>query len=620
MKINGETWNVSRVVNTLRSLRKDSRKYFKAVIRLLRDAYLLGKARFVWILLTYGVGVGLLGASLGVLFKYVRLLETDATVSYLGYSFHVRDGFTLAFVSVSVMVLLVSSAAVLLYGRLKTRDVVVDFHLIALSRVAEKYGWNPPDEIAWLNDASLRSNVKSLYTGDPMKTGLTLRRLFEGYQHFFIALGGIAALLWIDVAATLYLVLIIGISLVFYFKINKRASGSTRKYENAQGESARRARALLENISSWPNPSLKSEVLRGVTHNGFLKDNTTVLFDRLATRSMTEFFSYVLTAVALGFLVLTLGYSAMEGKRSWATIVGYIITLKMVMDSLKTLFKMFTEVTRLYPGLSRLYEFNYRRPSRREVEKVSELKPALSEDALVFSNGKHITLKTGDIIGIAAPVSLSRYSVTFFEKLLYGGKRKGKKKRGGLRDFISIAAPLNPPLVPVKLREMLGITPGVDAEELKKAVGVRAGKIDEVFPLDPEGIVTSEDLKKLTKDSIRRLSLVSCLLSGRPILLVHSSLLSEDWFKENSDLLKTRIIAVCYNGMPDRQISVKMSVKGYLVAAADGNIVAWGTFSMLKKNLSNVKRVLKDHAQAVISRSDKQFVLAGTDEDEDDDM
>ena len=83
-----------------------------------------------------------------------------------------------------------------------------------------------------------------------------------------------------------------------------------------------------------------------------------LLFDRFATRSMTEFLSYVLTAAALGFLVLTLGYAAIEGKKSWASVVGYIVVLQMVMKAFKTLSKVITEVTRIYPSLSRLYEFN----------------------------------------------------------------------------------------------------------------------------------------------------------------------------------------------------------------------------------------------------------------------
>ena len=102
------------------------------------------------------------------------------------------------------------------------------YNLTALARVAEKFGWNPPDDIAWLNDSTLRSNIKTLYTSDSQRSAMTLRRLSEGYQHFLTAFGGLAVLLWLDAAATFYLILIILLSLIFFYKINKRASKATQ--------------------------------------------------------------------------------------------------------------------------------------------------------------------------------------------------------------------------------------------------------------------------------------------------------------------------------------------------------------------------------------------------------
>jgi ABC-type multidrug transport system fused ATPase/permease subunit len=609
----------SRIISTIKKLRKDFKKYLKAVLMLIYDAYQLDKKRFIAVIVTSGAGISMLGFSLGVLLKYVKHLESNSPLKYLWYHFYPRDGFVLAFISVTFMVLLVLSAGLLLYSRLKTRDILVDFNLTTLARVAEKFGWDPPDDIAWLNDSLLKSNIRTLYTSDSQRSAMALRRLSEGYQHFLTAFGGLAVLLWLDAAATFYLILIILLSLIFFYKINKRASRATRDYENLSGDSNRRARALLDNIGSWPNPEFNPAALRSITHESYLKDNNILLFDRFATRSMTEFLSYVLMAAALGLLVLTLGYAAMEGKNSWASVVGYIVVLQMVLKAFKTLSKIITEVTRIYPSISRLYEFNKKTNTSPSKEKINELNLILSDDALSDKNEKTIRLLPGDIIGLSAPVSLSRYSIKFFEKILTGSKRKRKKSIAGLIHSISISVPLKPPLVPITIRELLGIPAETGAPELRSAAGSLVRNIEKVFLLDPETVISKNELGKLSKDSLNRFSLISCSISHKSILLVHSSLISEDWLRENKTMLKNHILVICFNGLPDKQISQQAIIKTYIAAAADGTIVASGSFSMMKKRNAAVKKIIEDHAQDMIQKSEKMVVLTDIEDEDDDD-
>ena len=614
--------NIPRIINKSKSVRKDFKKYLKAVSTLITDAYYLDRRRFIAVLVTSGAGIAMLGFSLGVLLKYVKHLESNSPMKYFGYSFYPRDGFFLAFISVSSMLLLIISAGLILFSRLKTRDILVDYNLAALSRVAEKFGWNPPDDIAWLSDSALKSDVKILYGSDSNRSGMTLRRISEGYQHFLTSFGGLGILLWLDAAATFYLILIILLSLTFFVKINKRASKATRDYENLSGDSARRSRALLTNIASWPNPNLNPAILKSITHESNLKNNHKLLFDRFATKSLTEFLSYVLTAAALGFLLITLGYSAIEGKKSWAAVVGYIIVLQTVMKSFKTLSKIVTEITRVYPGLSRSYEFNKKSATLPPKEKIHELNLILSDDALSGNNQKNITLKYGDIIGLSAPVTLSRYSVKFFEKILKGGKRKDrdkrkeKKKITDLIHSISIAVPIRSPRVPITIRELLGIPADIGAAELRIAAGSLAKKIEKVFPLDPDTLLSEHDIEKLSSDSLKQFSLISCSVSDKPILLVHNSLITEKWLKENETTLKHRILVICFNGLPDSHQTV---IKTYIASAADGNIIASGSFNFLKKRSSAIKKIIDDRAQQLLINSKKVLAEDSDMEDDDDD-
>ncbi len=619
MKVNITPINLNRIIKTYKSARKNLKNFLKAVLTMLGIAYRLNRKRFVMVLASSAGGVSFLGLSLGLLLKYVKHLESNTPVKYLGYSFEARDGFVLVFISLSVMVLLISSAGMLLWGKLKTKEIALDFSLSNLTGVAERFGWDPPDDIAWLNDRLLRTNIRTLYMQDSNKSANALRRIFEGFQQFLTVIGGIAMLLWLDAAATFFLLIIISISLIFYSKITTRATSSTRGYENTSGELARKSRALLDNVSTWPNPSYDPAVLRDLIHGGPIKDANNLYFDKFVTRSMSEFFSYVLTAVALSFLVVTLGYAAIEGKRSWAAIVGFILILRTVMQTLKTIFKIITEVYRVYPGISRLYEFHKNSNIPRSKEMLDKLNLVISNNSLHEKSEKQIVVQQGDIIGISAPVSLSRYSIKYFEKVLAGGKRKRKKGRADFISSISIAVPLSPPLAPVSLRNVLGIPPEMRAADLRNAAGTRAAKIEKTFLLDPDRLISAKDIKNLSPDSLNWLSLISCVISDKPILLIHSSLISEDWLREKKSILKNRILVVCFNDLPEAQISLKTDVKTYIVAAADGDIVAAGSFGMLKKRKADVKKTLREHDLMLISKSEKIIAIDDLDDDDEED-
>jgi len=607
---------ISGVGDKFNSFRKEFKQYYKAVFKLVSDAYKLDKKRFMAVILTSGGGVSLLGFSLGILLKYVKKLEKNEAIIFFKHEYAVRDGFVLAVVSISVLIFILLSAGMLLYSRLKVRDILVDYHLKALPIVASKFGWEPPSEVAWINDATLKANIKTLYMGDPKKSANALRRLFEGTQHFFISIGGIFALFYIDTVASVYLIIIILFSIIFFNKINQRAAQSTRSYEKMSVGTSRRSLALLNNVSSWPNPHYNPAILRDVTHQGLLLDTSKVYFDRFVTRSMTEFVSYALTGIALSFLMFTLGHAAIKGEKSWAEIVGYIVVLRMVMQALKTLFKIFTEVARIYPGLNRLYRFDKSKyPVQSEV-KTDKLNIVLSNDAISEKNEKSINIRKGEVIALSAPISFSRFSVLFFEKVLSG--RKFKKNKRGLLGSISIAVPLSPPMVPVTLREMLGLQADVGADDLRKALGIYARKIEKIFPLEPDIPISAECMEKVSIDFLRRLSLVSCIISDRPIILVESSLLTDKWLMENKTTLEKRIIIACFKGLPDEIMSKEVFIKSYIVTAADGAIVFSGSYDMLKKRRDSIEKVLKDHEERVIATSKSGIVLNESDEDDDD--
>jgi hypothetical protein len=360
--------------------------------------------------------------------------------------------------------------------------------------------------------------------------------------------------------------------------------------------------------------------MRGITHEGLIKKSATLLFDRFATRSLSEFLGFALLGVALSFLLMTLGYSALMDETSWAAVVGYIVMLNMVLKAFKSLFKLITEVTRMYPPISRLYEFN-KKESLSPVSAIDELILDIPSSALTDKKESKFVLKKGEMAGISAPVSLTRYSIKFFDKLLTVRKKKKKKKKMvkvNLLHSAAIAVPISAIPVPVSLKDLMGLTDETGPDELKQAAGSMAGKIGKIFQLSPDTVIEQKDLNRLPEEALRYFSLMSSLVSDRSIIMAQSSLITEEWLAEFKDILKERIFIVCYQGLPEKPVSSKSAFKIFLAASADCTIAAAGTFSFINKRRKAINAMLKEREELLIAGSEKLIVLSGDDEDEDD--
>jgi len=224
--------------------------------------------------------------------------------------------------------------------------------------------------------------------------------------------------------------------------------------------------------------------------------------------------------------------------------------------------------------------------------------------------------------GISAPVSLTRYSIKFFDNLLRLPEKKKKNKKRivfSLLDSTAIAAPISAIPVPVPLRHLLGLADNAGADELKKAAGTMAGKIEKVFPLHPDTVIDQKVLGRLPENALKYFSLMSCLVSARPVIMAYNSLITEEWLAEFKEILNERILIVCYQGLPEKPVSGKTSFKIFIAAAADCTITAAGSFSFINKKRSVINDLLNEKEKLLISSSEKLIAVTGQDEDEDDD-
>jgi hypothetical protein len=63
---------INPALNTYRSLKKEFKKYLKAVLMLVSDAYNLNKKRFIVILVISAAGLGLMGGCTGYAFTLCK--------------------------------------------------------------------------------------------------------------------------------------------------------------------------------------------------------------------------------------------------------------------------------------------------------------------------------------------------------------------------------------------------------------------------------------------------------------------------------------------------------------------------------------------------------------------
>jgi len=603
-----------KIIEGIEKIRKEFYKYRSAVFWLLHEAYILDKRKFITIIFAFFAGLGILGGSLSILYKYVKLLESDHPLKIFHYQFPVRNEFMLAAVSILFMLLLISGAAFLLFAKKRIDNRMLEFNLTALKRVAVQYGWQPDNRAAWLSNSKLYSEVKKIYQGDARKSGMAMRRILNGMQHFIISFAGLFVLLWMDALATLFVFSIMLAALYFYSLVSKGAAGASRRDEELSGGASSKSRRLLVSVSSWPNPEIDREIFNDVIHAGIIRDRVKAQCDRFTSQSKSEFVSYIITAVILSFLLFFMGRNAIRGEISWALLVAYIFLLKTIMQSFKSLFQVVTVVSRYYPGIKRFYKFCRETTPAGKRYNINELHLPIVKDGIYEKSGYKPVIKKGDIAGLVIPIPFSRYSVKFISRVLSGDK---KKFVNNVSSLISVALPLSKPVVPVSLRVLLGLPEEWDRKTVNLILGNKASKIKKYLSLDPDDIIGPESWARLSDDDLKAISMLGAEASTRPILVIHEQLVSEGWLKENANRMADRIVFVCYEGEPSWRRLHKLSFN--FVAAVDATIIGCGSGKWLKNSWYLLKERQEQISKVLISQSPDFITGMFSDEDEDDD-
>lgn len=603
-----------KIIDNINQIRKKFKKYRSAVFWLLYEAYLLDKGKFISIVVALLSGLGILGGSISMLYKYVKLLESGHPLKILHHEFPVRNELILAGVSIIFMLILITGAAFLLFAKKRIDNRMLEFNLAALKRVAAQYGWQPDNRAAWVSNSKLYSEVKKIYQGDARKSGMAMRRILNGLQHFIISFAGLVALLWMDALATFFVFSIMLAALYFYSVVSKGAAGATRKDEELSGRVSSISRKLLVSVSSWANPQIERGIFNDLVDKGIIRDRVKAQCDRFTSQSKSEFVSYVTTAVVLAFLLFFMGRNAMRGNISWALVVTYIFLLKTIMQSFKNLFQVVTVVSRYYPGIKRFYQFCREHPLTGENYNINELHLQIVNDGFYEKSSGKPVIKKGEIAGLFIPVVFSRYSVKFISRVLSGDD---KKTINDLSSLISVVLPLSKPVIPVSLRVLLGLPDEWDSDTIKLILGKKALKIGKYLSLDPDDIINPESWAGLSDDDLKVVSLLGAEASIRPVLIIHEQLVSEEWLKEYAKLLHDKIIFICYEGEPSWDRLHKLSVN--IVAAVDATIIGLGSWKWLKKFWARLKERQEQVSKGLISKSPDFITGMFSDEDEDDD-
>lgn len=605
-----------KIIDGIKRIRKEFKKYRKAVFWLLNEAYSLDKKKFILIIFASFTGLGTLGGSISILYKFVKLLESNHPLKILYFEFPVRDKYLLAVVSLIFMVFLIAGAAFLLYAKKRIDNLMLEFSLSALKRVTVQYGWQPDNRAAWISNSKLYSEVKKIYQGDARKSGMAMRRLLNGLQHFLISFTGLVALLWMDALATLFVFIIMLFALYFYYSVGQGAAGASRRDEELSSSASLKSRKLLVSVSSWSNPEIGRETFNGAVDTGIIRDRIKAQCDRFTSQSKSEFVSYITTAFILSFLLFFMGKKAMKGEISWALLVTYIFLLRTIMQSFKNLFQVVTAVSRYYPGIKRFYKFCRENTPAGKKHNINELHLQITKDGFYEKSGYKPVIKKGDIAGLVIPVEFTRYSVTFISHVLSGDK---KKSGYDLSSLISVALPLSKPVVPVSFRTLLGLPEKWDQKTIKLNLGENALKIKKYLSLDPDDVISPKSWEGLSDDDLRNISLLGAEASTRPILIIHEQLVSEGWLKEHSKHLANRIVFICYEGEPSWVRLNKLSFNTIVVAAVDATIIGCGSGKWLKKSWQLLKERQEQISKGLISQSPDFIVGMFSDEDEDDD-
>lgn len=367
-----------------------------------------------------GLGIFMQGSALGAALLYARRLETGDPVELLGRQLDPRTD-----VELLVVVALAITAALLLAGyllyRFKSGAITLgrEYESLRLEETLRAARRLPhpavPDSAALLQEDHLFQVQR-----DARLCGRVLRKLVEGLVPLAIVPIAGVVLLVLNPALTGLLAAVTGLVAGSMFRINRRGARASERMERLGKDATRERKEAVREVVRDDVRSPTSEPASPVSETGTVRKHLDAYADRLQAIEDSGLASSLVTAVALGAILLLEGRSVLMGQSSLSGLLAYLVLLRIFLTNFMRLSRSITGVSRFYPQVKRHFTFAERtRPAASIPAPPTELSCVLRLPALhPEARDEHPQVDPGQRLALLVDGKLTRQSLASLAEAL----------------------------------------------------------------------------------------------------------------------------------------------------------------------------------------------------------
>lgn len=360
-----------------------------------------------------GLGIFMQGSALGAALLYARRLETGDPVELLGRQLNPRtDVELLAIVAIAVTAALLL-AGYLLY-RFKSGAISLgrEYESLRLEETLRAARRLPhpavPESAALLQEDHLFQVQR-----DARLCGRVLRKLVEGLVPLATVPIAGTVLLIINPALTALLAGVTGLVAASMFRINRRGARASERMERLGKDATRERREAVRDVLATDVRSGANEPPPQVAETGKVRQHLEAYADRLQAIEDSGLASSLVTAIALGAILLLEGRSVLLGQSSLSGLLAYLVLLRIFLTNFMRLSRSVAGVSRFYPQMKRHFTFADRaRPATSVASSPADVTCVLRLPPL-HSDGKSQFpwVGPGDRLGLLVDGKLTRQNL-----------------------------------------------------------------------------------------------------------------------------------------------------------------------------------------------------------------
>lgn len=380
--------------------------------------------RLLQILAFTFIGSSLQAATLGLVLVYTRHLENSDSINILDLSLNARGPLAFGtFVSLFLTLMFVSSVMVF-QAEVLVNTVTTDLEASCTEDVYLTLGGSShqPQTYAVSNSTHhLRSTVK----GYPRAVGRGLRVLLKAITPAITTVFTLVLALYINSFATLISgILFVGFMLL-QFRIYQDVIENERRFGLVHGRSRQAMNHLLDEVDCMPfdESTLRAHLRYRFAEIDFYEAQKAYV-KRMMANNRSMFAGNLYLTVAVVTTLSYLGYRGITGEAEWSRIITYLITLRILLLSIRSLFALLSGLARLSLKISHIQAFLTTQAAPESILHSPYLEVHLYSDSPFSDRSCHaLRLLQGKPYALMVPVKVSKVAENFFAYHLLGIER-----------------------------------------------------------------------------------------------------------------------------------------------------------------------------------------------------